>query len=91
MKLTLCGQNEYPLDPHALLTVSGITFTVFNASVDNTLSAYEVTGINNKGSNDVYAQSQGVIMPSPAIDSVMLLPGLFIIILWPTLLQGTSL
>ncbi len=77
MKLILCGQNEYPsANPHTLLTVSGITFTVFNVSVDNPLSAYEVTGVNNKGSNDVKEQSQVVIMPSPAIDRVLLLPGL---------------
>jgi hypothetical protein len=54
VKLILCGQNEYPsANPHTLLTVSGITFTVFNASVDNPLNAYEVTGEINKGSNDV--------------------------------------
>ena len=54
MKLTVCGQNEYPsANPHILLTVSGITLTVFNASVDNPLNAYEVTGVINKGSNDV--------------------------------------
>jgi len=54
VNLTMCGQNEYPsADPHMLLTVSGITFTVFNASVEDPLSAYEITGGNNKGSNDV--------------------------------------
>ena len=54
VKLTVCGQNEYPsANPHMLLTVSGITLTFFNASVDNPLSAYEVTEENNKGSNDV--------------------------------------
>ena len=54
VKLTVCGQNVYPsANPHILLTVSGITFTVFKASVDNPLNAYEVTGVINKGSNDV--------------------------------------
>jgi hypothetical protein len=49
----LCGQYEYPsANPHTLLTVSGITNTVFNASLDLPLSAYEVTGENSKGSND---------------------------------------
>jgi hypothetical protein len=77
VKLILCGQNEYPsANPHMLLTVSGITFTVFNASVDDPLNAYDVTGEINKGSNDVKEQSQVVIMPSPAIDRILLLPGL---------------
>ena len=54
LKLTVCGQCVYPsANPHMLLTVSGITFTVFKASVDYPLSAYEVTGEINKGSNDV--------------------------------------
>ena len=77
LKLTVCGQCVNPsANPHMLLTVSGITLTVFIASVDYPLSAYEVTGENNKGSNDVLEQSQLVIMPSPAIERVMPLPGL---------------
>jgi hypothetical protein len=54
VKLTVCGQCVNPsANPHMLLTVSGITFTVFYASVDNPLSAYKVTGKIKEGSNDV--------------------------------------
>jgi hypothetical protein len=41
-------------------------------------------------SNDVLEQSQLERMLRPAIARVMLAPGLFTIILLPTLLQGTS-
>jgi hypothetical protein len=85
MKLTLCGQYEYPSAlPQTLLTVSGITFTVFNASVANPLNAYEVRVVNNKGSNDDDEQIQSENTPMPAIDSYMAVPGLLTIIWLPT-------
>ena len=53
VKLTLCGHCVNPsANPHTLLTVSGITFMVFSASVENPISAYEVTEVKNAGSND---------------------------------------
>jgi len=77
IKLTLCGQYEYPSAlPQTLLTVSGITFTVFNASVDNPLNAYEVRLVNKKGSNDEEEQIHSENMPVPANDSYLAVPGL---------------
>jgi hypothetical protein len=81
MKLTLCGQYEYPSAlPQTLLTVSGITLKVFNASVDNPLNTYEVRLVNKKGSNDDEEQIHSEKIPMPAIDSYLAVPGLFTMI-----------
>ena len=68
----MCGQKVNPSPfPQTLLTVSGIIFIIFVASVDDPLSAYEVTGENSAGLNDEEEQlhpPNSANMPMPAMD-----------------------
>ncbi len=62
--------------------MSGIIFIIFAASVDNPLSAYEVTGENSAGLNDEEEQLHTpdyANMPMPAMDKF---PLLFLTMTW---------
>ena len=82
-------------NPQTLLTVSGIylfNVILIEAPVDVFVSVVtdEKGAKINAGLNDDLEQSQLERMLRPAIDRVMLSPGLLTIIWLPTLLQGTS-
>jgi hypothetical protein len=66
--------------PHTLLTVSGNTAILSGGSVDLKRMVYLVGGVIFAGLSDVDWQSQSERILTPAIDRVMLVPGLLTII-----------